>query len=91
MKTIKDLREDFYLGDYHTGGNCMALCGDLSTLQNYILVTGNDCEIPTDESELFVVGVYKHDGNGEPFEMWQTTDVDHLYQLVQACFTLWGN
>lgn len=74
----------------HTGGNCTAVYGELNTKQDHILITGGDCTAPTDTDTEFLVGVYLNDF-GEPAHTFTTTNVDHLAEIVAACYTLWGN
>ena len=91
MKTIQNIKDDFYMTDYHTGGGCMALFCELNTLQDYILVTAEDAQIPTDDDTQFYIGLYLHDGDGTPAHMFETTNIDHLYMLIESIGHLWGN
>ena len=91
MKTINDITTDFNLNETGTGGNCKALSTDLNTNQDQILITdGNSC-LPVDGDNEYEIAVFLNGEYGEPAHTFETTNVDHLYELVQSVFSLWGN
>ena len=48
-------------------------------------------EEPTDEDTEFNIGVYLNDEHGEPTFTFNTTNVPHLFELVESIYSLWGN
>lgn len=88
---IKDLKEKYNLNESSTGGNCMALSTDLNTKQDQILITSDDLALPYDDADNFTIAVFLGGEYGEPAHVFETTNIDHLDELVDAVFSLWGN
>lgn len=90
MKTLAELKEHYNLNTSSTGGGCYAWTSDLNTLQDQIMITGDECDEPSDHSESYDIGIYSHKDNEQIYS--HTTDnVPHLIELVDAAYTLWGN
>ena len=89
---IEKLKEKYNLNEFSTGGNCTALGTDLNTRYGQILITDSDCNAPTDNDKEFTLGVI-FDNEDEPdrIHTFETTNIDHLDELLDAVSTLWGN
>lgn len=89
--TIQELKDRYSLSEHNTGGNCMALYGELNTAQDHILIADDNMRVPENDGDFFTVSVFLNNEHGEPAHTFETTNIDHLSDQLAAIYELWGN